>query len=509
MKKAKIIQCILMAIWLLQFAAEALALVSVWRLDMLPNKYFVLLTAFLLVLWLGTGALLLWKGRRPDKMSPRRWIACALVVLTVAACAVGVAAVAQLRQTLQNVTNQEPTGIAVGVYVRKEDPAVTLRDAADYTFSSVRGYEEHWTAQAVEHITKELGKQPATSQHDTVFAMLDALYEKQTDAVILNSAYVQVLEGVEQYADFAAKTKLLYEVVLAEEPAPTDDDPPEDETAPPVTPNITNTPFVVYISGSDTRSSVLTTSLSDVNILAVVNPNTNEILLLNTPRDYYIQNPAGGGARDKLTHCGIYGINCSIQVLSKLYDLEVDCYVRINFKGFKRLIDAIGGVDVYADAAVYGEHEEGPFYIPKGHNHLNGTMALAFARERYHVAGGDFGRAKNQMKVITAVIDKMTSSTALITNYSAIMQSLKGMFETNMEASEISQLVKMQLDEMPKWNVHTYAVNGPYGEDETYSMPGWKVSVTYVNQKMVDHGADLIRRVMAGEILTDEDLKGP
>ena len=61
-------------------------------------------------------------------------------------------------------------------------------------------------------------------------------------------------------------------------------------------------PFVVYISGSDTRSKVLKSSRSDVNILAVINPRTKQILLVNTPRDYYIGNPAGNDALDKLTH---------------------------------------------------------------------------------------------------------------------------------------------------------------------------------------------------------------
>lgn len=513
MKQAKLIQYILGAIWGVLLLVEVLALFSVWQLDMIPGKYFALLTAILAVLWLGIGALLFWKSSRSGSLAVRRWIASILIVLTVAACAVGVSAVTELRRTLQNVTGARPTGMTVAVYVRKDDPAQNLQAAAQYTFSYVQGYEEDRTEQVLQSLEKALGQQPKATQYPSVFEMLDGLYEKQTDAVILNSAYVHVLQSVEQYADFADRTRVLYEVAVEDLPAastPGQDDPSTTETKPPVEKNITNTPFVLYISGSDTRAYNLTTSLSDVNILVAVNPNTKEILLLNTPRDYYVPNPAGGGKLDKLTHCGMYGINCSIQALSDLYDIHVDYYAHINFTGFKKLIDAIGGVTVNSDATFYAGGEDGTEYlIKKGSNYLDGVKALAFARERYNVAGGDNGRGKNQMKVITAVIDKMTTSPALITNYSAIMQSLQGLFATDMSTDEISSLVKMQLDDMAQWHVMSYAVAGDYGKDVTYSMPGWKLSVTYINQTLVDQGASLIQRVLAGETLTEQDLKYP
>ena len=145
--------------------------------------------------------------------------------------------------------------------------------------------------------------------------------------------------------------------------------------------------------------------------------------------------------------------------------------------------------------------------IEKGENHLNGFEALAFARERYHVSGGDRGRGKNQMKVIKAVVEKLTTGTTLISSYGDILSSLEGVFKTNVSSDEISMLVKMQLSDLASWNILSYAVDGTGGSAKTYSSPGHKAYVMYPNEKLVGKASDLAKRVMAGDILTSEDLK--
>ena len=146
------------------------------------------------------------------------------------------------------------------------------------------------------------------------------------------------------------------------------------------------------------------------------------------------------------------------------------------------------------------------YYFKKGENYLNGKEALAFARERYALSGGDNARGKNQMKIIAAVIQKMSSASTLISNYTSILDSMQGMFVTDVPQERISDLVKMQLSDMPEWNVLSYAVSGTGGENTTYSMPSVPLYVMYPNEAAVNHGAQLIDRVLAGEILTSEDL---
>ena len=219
----------------------------------------------------------------------------------------------------------------------------------------------------------------------------------------------------------------------------------------------------------------------------VVNPKTKQILLINTPRDAYVANPEGDGAMDKLTHCGLYGPDCSAGALSTLYGTPIDYFGQINFSGFKKLIDAIGGITVYSDQAftTFNGHS-----IKKGENTFNGEQALAFARERYNVVGGDNGRGKNQMKVITAVIKKLISSPALITNYASIMASMQGMFTTNMQADEISMLVKMQLNDLATWEINSFSVTGKAGSELTYSWAGVKSYVLHLNQNHVTHASN-------------------
>ena len=176
---------------------------------------------------------------------------------------------------------------------------------------------------------------------------------------------------------------------------------------------VTTEPFVVYLSGVDNRGELTENARSDVNILAVVNPVTKRVALVNTPRDYYVD-LAGTDSKDKLTHAGLYGVETSMETLGNLYGIEVDEYVRINFAGFIDIVDALDGVDVYSDYTFTSVGSPG-YYDPtdfvEGWNHLDGKAALAFARERHAFATGDIQRGINQMKVIDAMLEKIKSPT--------------------------------------------------------------------------------------------------
>ena len=263
---------------------------------------------------------------------------------------------------------------------------------------------------------------------------------------------------------------------------------------------------MVYLSGSDSyEDEVIQDGRSDVNILVAVNPMTKQILLLNTPRDYYVQNTAGGYQRDKLTHCGLYGIGCSMDTLGNLYDIDVDYYVRINFSGFKKMIDALGGITVYSDYAFTAITRTD---IQEGENHLTGQQALDFARERYTLPGGDNERGRHQMQVITAVIEKATSGTTIISNYSDIMASVEGMFTMNVPMELVSELMKMQLSDMARWNIVSYAVTGGDSMEECYSVMGQDLSVIIPYESSVSKASRLIDMVYSGEILTEEVISG-
>jgi len=506
MKKSKIWTVICAVFLLLQLAAEVFAAIVIQRMNVLPGKFLVAFYGVLGFFALLTALLMFLRGKKGVGVG-RRIFAIILAVLVVAGCGVAAFAVNQAYKALNTVTDHPEQSTSVRnmyIFVRVEDPAQTVKDTAGYAYAIVADYDTEHTQKAIALISQETGSQLNVSQYEKTSDLADKLYAGEADALLLNGAAVAVLMEDEAYEDFTEKARILHTFALSdlEEPKPTETQPQETE---PVELDITDKPFVVYLSGSDTRSNKLLVSRSDVNILVVVNPVTKQILMINTPRDYYVPNPAGNGKMDKLTHCGLYGTECSMEALSDLYDLQVDYYAQINFTGFETLVDAVGGVTVYSDQAFNVKET----YFQKGENHLNGEQALTFARDRYHVNGGDNGRGKNQMKVIKAVIEKMTTSTAVISNYSGILQSLSGMFKTSVAMDDVSKLVKMQLDDMASWNIQTYAVTGTGGSEKTYSMPGSYAYVMHKNEASVNHASDLAQRVIAGETLTEADMKLP
>ena len=264
---------------------------------------------------------------------------------------------------------------------------------------------------------------------------------------------------------------------------------------------ITKEPFVVYLSGVDTRGDLTDKARSDVNIIAAVNPVTKQVVLINTPRDYYVD-LAGTNSKDKLTHAGLYGVQTSMDTLGNLYGVDVQHYIRINFAGFINIIDALGGVDVYSDQAFTSVGSPG-YYDPttfvEGWNHLDGKAALAFARERHAFKTGDVQRGINQMKVIDAMLNKIKSP-ALLMGFTKILDAVSDSFVTSLSQNQISALVRMQLSDFAEWNIERYTVTGSSGSStKCYSAKGQKLYVMKPDENSVAKAKEMIAAVLGGE----------
>lgn len=264
---------------------------------------------------------------------------------------------------------------------------------------------------------------------------------------------------------------------------------------------ITKEPFVVYLSGVDNRGELTEKARSDVNILAVVNPTTKQAVLINTPRDYYVD-LAGTDSKDKLTHAGLYGVETSMATLGNLYGVDVEHYLRINFAGFINIIDAIGGVDVYSDQAFTSVGSPGyydPTTFAEGWNHLDGKSALAFARERHAFKTGDIQRGINQMKVIDAMANKLKSP-ALLMGFSKLMDAAADCFVTSLSQEQISALVRMQLGDLANWDIQSYTVTGSGAKStKCYSAKGQSLYVMKPDENSVNEAKALIAAVLGGE----------
>lgn len=375
----------------------------------------------------------------------------------------------------------------VNVYVMKDDAATTLGDAADYTYGILAVLDRENTDKTLDNVEKILSKSVKTKEYEGYIQLVEALFEGEVNAIVLNEAYLDPLVEHEEYAGFEALTKVLHN-----DSHTTIIDVDTDK-------NVSVEPFAIYLSGIDIEGNIGKKSRSDVNIIAVINPKTKNVLLINTPRDFYMPLSVSGNMGDKLTHAGLYGVSCSMDTLEMFYGIELNHYFRINFTGFKEVIDALGGVTVYSPKAFTSLH--GKYTFTKGYNEMDGNKALCFVRERYAFASGDDQRGKNQMALISAIADKAVSP-AFLTNFQALMESLDGTFETSMTYDQISSLVRMQLDKGGEWTIASFAVSGKGAKMPVYSMSSIPY-VTVPDYSTVDKAKALMQMVLDGYLVTD------
>ena len=251
------------------------------------------------------------------------------------------------------------------VVVKAEDKAEQLQDIANYRFGIQTGSDTENTEKMIQDIETNLGRAVKIQEYDNIQQEAQALLSGRVEAAVYNNAFSGILE---EYIDgYADQVKEIYRYGV-EVPVEADSQEPED----------TQESFNLYISGIDVDGPISTTSRSDVNIIASVNPQEHKILLTSTPRDYYVTIPGvSGEQRDKLTHAGIYGVDKSMETLEKLYGIDITYYVKVNFTSVVAIVDALGGVDVDSPY----EFSTSEYHFNQGVNHLDGDMALAFARE--------------------------------------------------------------------------------------------------------------------------------
>lgn len=310
------------------------------------------------------------------------------------------------------------------------------------------------------------------------------LIQKNIDVILVSSTQYNMIS--EEIKDFKTDTKIIYT-----EKHELQTSTKTDNTASKY--SIKSGKFNVYISGIDTSGNISNVSRSDANILATVNTKTHEVLLTSIPRDYYVTLHSYG-AKDKLTHSGIYGVNETVKTVEDLLDTDINYYVRVNFTTVIKLVDTLGGVDVYSDYNFKSTYD--PYSFKKGYNHLNGKESLSFSRERYAFEGGDNQRVKNQQHVIEAVMKKVLNSTTLLTKYTDILDSLKGSFQTNIAQDDISKLVKDQINNMSSWTIKSNSLTGTGASSSTYSMGSTKLYVMVPNSTSVTSAKEKIDEVL-------------
>ena len=471
----------------IQTIASIALMIVLNLLGMIPLKYLILVAVLLFFFWcitLNSQVARRKKGTFGKVFS----------LLLTFCLFIGSYYVAEANDMISRITGGNYKVDKMIVAVRADDPAETLEDAADYTFGVQFSKGSDNMQAAVSDIQKQIGSEIQTTECDSVQTQAQQLLDGKVDAIIYNGAYTSLME--ENVTDFSKKIKILYTFDIRVQldfgnSGATDD-------------SITKEPFTIYISGIDTYGEVSETSRSDVNLIAVVNPKTYQILLVTTPRDYYVPIPGiSGGQKDKLTHAGIYGIDASMRTLGQLYETDINYYARLNFTSLIDIVDTLGGVDVYSELAFQTGKESGCIVdVQEGWNHLNGEQALAFSRERHALADGDNQRGKNQQAVLTAMLRKCLSPTMLL-KAGTIMNQLSSEVETNLSQAQINSLIKYQLNKNATWTIQSVAATGTNDKGYCYSSGDKLLFIMDPDEDVVQKIIDLANVVEEGGTLED------
>ena len=425
-----------------------------------------------------------------------------LAVIMIAILAFGGFYINKTRSAISNISGETTEVTQMAVYVKSDDAADSVEATAGYTYGILSSLDRENTDGAVAHLNSQFGTEVQTKEYAGLTELADGILNGEVNAMLLNSGYLSVYEDMDGYTDFSTKIKEVGTVEVestiqsAEESTPVE----------PITTANGGKVYTIYLSGIDTRGEMTAKSRSDVNIIATVNTDTHEILLVSTPRDYFVPLSISGGAPDKLTHAGIYGIDVCMDTLGMLYDIDINYYFRINFGGFVKVIDALGGITVNSDYDFDSKNILG-YHFNKGENYVNGEQALIFARERYAFQEGDRQRGKNQMEVIRGVVKKALSP-EILTSYSSILSSLDGCFGTNITYEEIAQILQQQLTNGGDWTIVSYSVNGTGATEKPYSM-SQKAYVMVPDYNTVDKAKSLMEKVRNGEVVTQEEADSP
>lgn len=450
--------------------------IMLYVLDMIPFKYLII---FYIVF--GLLYLYLFITSFPKKIKNKfRISSCVFLILFGTIFGIGIK---YLNDTMDFVGV-----ISKDLFQKEVYYVMTLDDSKyknikDLDGKSIGIYSSKNGEEAIKLLDKKI--KSTSKEYKNVVELFEDLQDNKIDAVLINESTKNLLDT--DLADMELKLKEIYKVYVSIE-----------KTDIVKVVDITKKPFNIYVAGGDAYGSIDNVTNTDVNMIITVDPINRKVLLTSIPRDYYVNLPSfGNDAYDKLTHAGYYGIEESVKAIENLLDIDINYYVKVNFSTIEGVIDAIKGVDVYSDYS-FNECAYGIYHFNKGMNHLNGKQALAFARERKSFSDGDIQRVKNQQKVLTAIIDKVTSSTTLVTNFSQILDSVGNSFSTNMETKSINRFIKMQLNDMRGWSIESQNLVGTDLYTYTYTYPNLQLYVMKQDENSIAMSKNKINKYLKG-----------
>lgn len=496
MKENKVYKVIAILLSIVMIVLMAFFAYQLIKMDILPQNLFI---PVILIFVLISLILILWINLMAHGVVSKVF-AMIFVLLYTVSMGIGNFYVYKTDGFMQKVTDHKIGDVknTVSIIVMDDSNIKDLSSLKGKKVGRLNNVDKVGTNKLLKSVKKKKGSNYfKTKKFDGALSEVEALYNGEIDAMILNESYRGNVTSVEEYEHFSTETRVVYSTSYYTTK--------KNDSL--VVSDITKNPFTILISGNDTTGDVSELSRSDVNMLVTINPKTSTILLTSMSRDTYVETvcDADGdmacpeGQMDKITHTGIYGLNTTRQTVEKFYDLKVNYSFRVNFTSVIDVVDALDGIDLNVE-----EGEQCDLFwanmkpgLPVGMHHVDGETALAFARERKAYVDGDYQRVRNQQKVMQAIINRAISSSALV-NYTSFINSLESAFETNMTYDEITDLIKYELQAKPDWKFETYQISG-LGDELMCASLGQAASVQVPDLNTVRIAREKIEAVMNGK----------
>ena len=367
-----------LVLWVISILFMIILGYFIYSANILPAKYFLMIVIVFVILMSIHGIFIL-------NRKTRTWFLIVLNIIAFIFMAGESFAILKINDTLTFLRENLGAHFETNIYnivVNANSSYNSLEDIKNVTMKTAKDMDD---MTPVEEALKKKVNVNLEYGENVVDLLMNVAKDIELVILVNSGNYDAMIQNDET---FEAKVRVLDTISIVTEREETD-----------ANIDVTKEPFVVYLSGIDTRSNSLPSrSLSDVNIILAVNPNTKNILMVHIPRDYYVQLHGTTGNKDKLTHAGtIGGIEMSMGTIEDLLEIDIPYYIRVNFNAVVNLVDAIGGININSDVNYsFTCWTDRSCTFNPGLNYVGGKCALAFARERHAYETGDRHRGENQ-----------------------------------------------------------------------------------------------------------------
>ena len=344
---------------------------------------------------------------------------------------------------------------------------------------SIDGY------QIPQEIIKEKKLNNELVEYSNYIDLINELLDEKIDIVFLPTNYSILFASIDGFETLNEKTKIIYTK---------DKNVKTEQTL--GTKNL-DEPFTILVMGVDSENEEIAGSSfnGDSLILVTFNPKTLNATILSIPRDTYTNITCFAGQRkNKITHAAWYGESCMMKTIEKMFDINIDYFIKINFKGVVNIVDAVGGVDIdvpysFCEQNSNREFGNATIYVREGFQTLNGEQALALARNRHpwpeycskewtNYNSSDFVRGQNQQKIIQALMNKFKNINSVESFYD-ILNSISKSMETNMTTENILSFYNIAKDILLK--------NTSSSEDLSSIIGFQRLYLSGYDQRIVDY----------------------